>query len=52
MTPSIFIMGSQVQYIGRVLGVIGINKPSEMGILMLLPCVTGILSLAFMQIIL
>ena len=52
VTPSIFIMGSQVQYIGRVLGVIGINKPSEMGILMLLPCVTGILSLAFMQIIL
>lgn len=52
VTPSIFIMGSQIQYIGRVLGVIGINKPSEMGILLLLPCITGILSLVFMRVIL
>lgn len=49
ITPAIFILGSQIQYLGRVIGVIGTFNAKEMGILFTLPVVTGLLSMLFMR---
>ena len=50
LAPSIYLMGSQVQYMGRCLGVIGI-KGKDMLIIMTVPVITAILSLFVMRII-
>ena len=50
LAPSIFLMGSQVQYMGRCLGVIGI-KGKDMLMIMTVPVITAILSLFVMRII-
>ena len=50
LTPTIFILGSQVQYLGRIVGVIGTVKPKEMIPLFLIPPTLGIIFLAMMSI--
>ena len=50
LAPSIYLMGSQVQYMGRCLGVIGI-KGKDMLMIMTVPVITAILSLFVMRII-
>ena len=50
VAPSIYLMGSQVQYMGRCLGVIGI-KGKDMLMIMTVPVITAILSLFVMRII-
>ena len=50
LAPSIYLMGSQVQYMGRCLGVIGI-KGKDMIMIMTVPVITAILSLFVMRII-
>ena len=50
VTPCLFIMGSQVQFLGRMLGVVGItNYPKELACLMTLPTVLGLCSLFVMN---
>lgn len=44
LTPAIFLMGSQVQYLGRVLGVIGVSGK-------MVPVIVAILSLWVMRLI-
>lgn len=52
LTPCIFIMGSQVQFMGRMLGVVGITKyPKELAYLMALPPLLGFFSLFVMRFI-
>lgn len=48
VTPAIFLMGSQVQYMGRCLGVIGI-KGKDLPIIMSIPILTAIVSLVVMR---
>ena len=48
--PSIFIMGGQLQYMGRCLGVIGI-KDQMLYVIMLIPIVMAFAALAVMSII-
>ena len=48
--PSIFIMGGQLQYMGRCLGVIGI-KDKMLYVIMLIPIVMAFAALTFMSII-
>ena len=48
--PSIFIMGAQLQYMGRCLGVIGI-KDQMLYVIMLIPIVLAFAALAVMNII-
>ena len=48
--PSMFIMGGQLQYMGRCLGVIGI-KDKMLYVIMLIPIVMAIAALSFMSII-
>ena len=48
--PSMFIMGGQLQYMGRCLGVIGI-KDKMLYVIMLIPIVMAIAALGFMSII-
>lgn len=50
LAPSIFLMGSQVQYMGRCLGVIGI-KGKDMLMIMAVPILTAVLSLFVMRLI-
>ena len=50
LAPSIYLMGSRVQYMGRCLGVIGI-KGKDMLMIMTVPVITAILSLFVMRII-
>ena len=50
LAPSIYLMGSQVQYMGRCLGVIGI-KGSNLFKIMALPIVTAFVSLFVMKLI-
>ena len=50
VAPSIYLMGSQVQYMGRCLGVIGI-KGSNLFKIMALPIVTAFVSLFVMKLI-
>lgn len=52
VTPCIFIMGSQIQFMGRMLGVVGItNYPKELACLMTLPTLLGFVSLFMMNLI-
>ncbi len=48
--PSMFIMGGQLQYMGRCLGVIGI-KDKMLYVIMLIPIVMAFAALTFMSII-
>ena len=48
--PSMFIMGGQLQYMGRCLGVIGI-KDKMLYVIMIIPIVMAIAALSFMSII-
>ena len=48
--PSIFIMGSQLQYMGRCLGVIGIND-RMLYVLMTMPIVFAFITMAVMNIL-
>lgn len=48
--PSMFIMGGQLQYMGRCLGVIGI-KDKMLYVIMLIPIVMAIAALSFLSII-
>ena len=50
LAPSIYLMGSQVQYMGRCLGVIGI-KGKDMLMIMAVPILTAVLSLFVMRLI-
>ena len=50
VTPAIFLTGAQIQYLGRILGVIGI-KGKMLGICMLIPPVMAILSMFVMRVI-
>lgn len=50
LAPSIFLMGSQVQYMGRCLGVIGIKGKSLL-MIMAMPLITAFLSLWVMNIL-
>lgn len=50
LTPAIFLMGSQVQYLGRVLGVIGVSG-RMVPIIMAVPVIVAILSLWVMRLI-
>ena len=50
LTPAIFLMGSQVQYLGRVLGVIGVSG-KMVPIIMTVPVIVAILSLWVMRLI-
>lgn len=50
LAPSIFLMGSQIQYMGRCLGVIGI-KGSRIPLVMAMPIITAIISLFVMNIL-
>ena len=53
LTPCIFILGSQVQFMGRMLGVVGItNDPKELACLMTLPTILGLVSLFLMKLFL
>ncbi len=52
VTPCIFIMGSQIQHMGRMLGVVGITKyPKELAVTMALPVFWGLFSLFMMRFI-
>ena len=51
LAPAIFLMGSQVQYLGRCLGVIGIQG-SRIPIIMAIAILTAFVSLVVMRIIL
>ena len=48
--PAIFLMGSQIQYLGRCLGVIGI-KGSKIPLIMAIPVLTAFVSLFVMRIL-
>ena len=48
--PSMFIMGGQLQYMGRCLGVIGI-KDKMLYVIMLIPIVMAFAALTFMSVI-
>ena len=48
--PSMFIMGGQLQYMGRCLGVIGI-KDKMLYVIMLIPIVMAFATLTFMSVI-
>lgn len=48
--PAIFLMGSQIQYLGRCLGVIGI-KGSKIPVIMAIPILTAFVSLFVMRIL-
>ncbi len=50
VAPSIFLMGSQVQYMGRCLGVIGV-KGADILKIMALPILTAFISLFVMKLI-
>ncbi len=50
LAPSIFLMGSQVQYMGRCLGVIGI-KGQDLLLIMSVPIITAFVSLFVMKLI-
>ena len=50
LAPSIFLMGSQVQYMGRCLGVIGI-KGKDLLLIMSVPIITAFVSLFVMKLI-
>ncbi len=50
LAPAIFLMGSQVQYMGRCLGVIGI-KGKDMLLIMAMPIITAFVSLFVMRIL-
>ena len=50
LAPSIYLMGSQVQYMGRCLGVIGI-KGKDMLLIMAMPIITAFISLFVMKLI-
>ncbi|MDO5530568.1 YjiG family protein [Sutterella sp.] len=50
MAPSIFLMGSQVQYMGRCLGVIGIEG-RRIPVIMAVPIIVALLSLWVMRLI-
>lgn len=50
LAPSIFLMGSQVQYMGRCLGVIGI-KGKDLLTIMAVPIITAFVSLFVMKLI-
>ncbi len=50
VAPSIFLMGSQVQYMGRCLGVIGV-KGADILKIMALPITTAFISLFVMKLI-
>ena len=50
LAPSIYLMGSQVQYMGRCLGVIGIKGKSLL-MIMAMPLITAFLSLWVMNIL-
>ena len=50
LAPSIYLMGSQVQYMGRCLGVIGI-KGSKIPLIMAIPVLTAFVSLFVMRIL-
>ena len=48
--PAFFLMGSQIQYLGRCLGVIGI-KGSKIPLIMAIPVLTAFVSLFVMRIL-
>ncbi|MDY3116022.1 MAG: YjiG family protein [Sutterella sp.] len=50
VTPAIFLMGSQLQYMGRCLGVIGI-KGKDLPLIMCIPIITAFVSLFVMRLI-
>lgn len=50
LAPAIYLMGSQIQYMGRCLGVIGITG-KNIPIIMAMPIITAILSLFVMRLI-
>ena len=50
MLPAIYLMGSQVQYMGRILGTGGI-KPRYYGVMILFSIVNAIIALFIMRII-
>ena len=50
LAPPIFLMGSQVQYMGRCLGVIGI-KGKDLLLIMSVPIITAFVSLFVMKLI-
>ena len=50
IVPAIFLMGSQIQYLGRCLGVIGI-KGSKIPLIMAIPVLTAFVSLFVMRIL-
>ncbi|WP_443744382.1 YjiG family protein [Sutterella sp.] len=50
LAPSIFLMGSQIQYMGRCLGVIGV-KGAKIPVIMAIPILTAFLSLFVMRIL-
>lgn len=50
VTPAIYLMGSQIQYMGRCLGVIGI-KGKDLPIIMTIPVLTAFLSMIVMRLL-
>lgn len=50
LTPAIFLMGSQIQYLGRCFGVIGI-KGKDIVSIMVVPVITAVISLFVMRLI-
>ena len=50
LTPAIYLMGSQVQYIGRCLGVIG-TPGKDIPIIMAMPIITAFIAMFVMRII-
>lgn len=50
VAPAIFLMGSQVQYMGRCLGVIGI-KGRNLLLIMAMPIITALVSMVVMRIL-
>lgn len=50
LSPAIFLTGAQVQYLGRILGVLDV-RGKMLGICMLLPPVLALLSMLVMRVI-
>lgn len=50
LAPAIFLMGSQIQYMGRCLGVIGIQG-AKLPLIMAIPILTAFLSMFVMRIL-
>lgn len=50
LTPAIFLMGSQIQYMGRCLGVIGV-KGRDLSLIMIVPILSAFLGMFLMKLI-